>query len=98
MALLPKPPTLPGTPSDKLQHVAAFAVLSALAAAAWPRAPLVRTGLLLAAFGVLIELLQLIPALHRDGSALDWLADNAAIAAVLLLAATIRRARRTRGF
>jgi hypothetical protein len=50
MALLPKPPTLPGTPSDKLQHVAAFAVLSALAAAAWPRAPLVRTGLLLAAF------------------------------------------------
>lgn len=90
MALLPRPPQLPGAPSDKLQHVIAFAVLAGLAAAAYPRVGLGRIGAMLAAFGALIELLQLIPALHRDGSVADWIADAVAIAVVLGIAALVR--------
>lgn len=95
MALLPKPPPIPGQPSDKIQHIAAFATLSALAAAAWPRASLLRMALLLCAFGAAIELFQLIPPLHRDGNFMDWIADCAAVAIVLALAAAIRRGRQT---
>ena len=98
MALLPKPPPIPGQPSDKIQHVVAFLVLAALAAAAWPRAPLVRTGLLLCGFGAAIELLQLIPPLHRDGNVVDWLADTGAIAFALAVAATVRHWRSTTRF
>lgn len=82
MALLPHPPELPGEPSDKVQHIAAFATLSALASFAYPRSALwIGAGLCL--FGAAIELLQAIPVLHRDSSALDWLADTAAILVVL---------------
>jgi VanZ family protein len=91
MALLPQPPQLPGSPSDKVQHVAAFLVLTSLAIMAYPRVSLLRIGLLMVLFGLLIELLQLIPALNRDGSALDWLADGAAVAAVLGTASLLRR-------
>ena len=37
MAVLPHPPQLPGAPSDKVQHIAAFLVLGALASFAYPR-------------------------------------------------------------
>ena len=83
MAVLPHPPHLPGDPSDKVQHMVAFAVLAGLAAAAYGKAPLLRIGLGLSAFGALIEIVQLIPALHRWGHALDWVADTAAAALVL---------------
>jgi len=92
MALLPKPPRLPGNPSDKIQHILAFAVLTALALAAYTRASWVKIGFGLAIFGALIELGQLVPILHRDGSWLDWAADCAAVAAVLALGVPIRRA------
>ena len=93
MALLPKPPHIPGDPSDKIQHILAFTVLARLAAAAYPRAPLLRIGILLSAFGALIELLQLIPPLHREGSFVDWLADTGAVALVLAAVAAVRRSR-----
>lgn len=85
MALLPKPPQLPGSPSDKIQHVLAFSVLAALGTSAYPRASLLRLGAWLSLFGAMIEALQAIPQLHRDASLLDWLADSAAVAAVLAL-------------
>ena len=91
MAVLPKPPQLPGQPSDKIQHILAFTVLAGLAAAAYPRARLIRILLLLSAFGALIELVQTIPALHRDGDWIDWVADTAAAAVVLLLARIVRK-------
>ena len=91
MAVLPHPPRLPGEPGDKIQHILAFTVLSALAPLAYPRARLLAIAAALSAFGVLIELIQAIPALNRDSSALDWLADSAAIAIVLGLAALWRR-------
>jgi len=91
MALLPHPPRIAAGLSDKIQHMAAFATLAALAAAAYPRTPLLRLGERLSFLGALIEVLQAIPALHRDCDILDWVADTVAIAAVLLAAAVIRR-------
>ena len=79
MATLPQPPTLPGQPSDKVQHAIAFSVLAGLAFTAWPwkRWLLIVVGL--SAFGALIEIVQIIPALHRDSDWIDWLADSAAV-------------------
>ncbi|HYI49055.1 MAG TPA: hypothetical protein VEX35_11390 [Allosphingosinicella sp.] len=88
MALLPHPPQFVNA-SDKSQHMLAFAVLAGLAALAWPHR-LLAIGLGLYAFGGLIELLQVIPGLHRDGQVSDWTADVAAATAVLVLAAVMR--------
>ena len=81
MAMLPQPPHLPGEPSDKMQHAIAFATLGFLAAIAFPRASVLRLVLWLSLFGALIEVVQAIPALHRDSDWFDWLVDT--IAAVL---------------
>lgn len=93
MAVLPKPPTLPGQPSDKVQHILAFMVLAALASLAYPRTRAVPIGLGLAAYGALIEFAQMIPALHRDAELLDWIADVVAASIVLALFAVARRIR-----
>jgi hypothetical protein len=92
MALLPRPPQPPGDPSDKVQHILAFTVLTALALAAYPFATWLTIGIGLAAVGGLIELAQLIPALGREGSWLDWAADCGAVALVLAAGIPIRRA------
>lgn len=91
MATLPRPPQLPGAPSDKVQHILAFSVLTALALAAYPRAHPLRIAVWLAVFGAAIELVQTIPFLHRDGSWLDWAADCAAVLVVLALGVPLRR-------
>ncbi|HWH17810.1 MAG TPA: hypothetical protein VNT77_05660 [Allosphingosinicella sp.] len=80
-----------GITFDKIQHIIAFAALTALASAAYARTPLVKLGVGLSAFGALIELLQLIPPLHRDGSVADWIADTLAVAAVLAFTRLRRR-------
>lgn len=84
MAVLPRPPRVPGDPSDKVLHVIAFATLALLGAWAYRRASLVRLAAGLSAFGALIELAQAIPALHRDSDPLDWVADTVAAAVVLV--------------
>lgn len=66
-------------PWDKAEHFAAFYVLAVLGAAAAPRISLWRLGLLLAAVGAGIELVQALPFVHRDCDVFDWLADAAAI-------------------
>ena len=93
MALLPQPPALPGSPSDKLQHMAAFAVLAWLGAAAYRGLPLLRLGLLLSGVGLFIELAQLIPALNREADLVDLIVDMAAIALALAGVALWRRRR-----
>lgn len=93
MAILPKPPTLPGQPSDKVQHILAFVVLAALASLAYPRARAVMIALGLATYGALIEFVQMIPALHRDAELLDWIADVIAASIVLTLFSIVRRVR-----
>lgn len=86
MALLPKPPDLLGGTGDKVQHMIAFATLGALAAAGWRARSLLPLFAVLAGFGGAIELLQAIPALHRDADAIDWLADAMAALAAMGLA------------
>lgn len=90
MALLPKPPRLPGDPSDKVQHILAFVVLATLALAAYPRLARWKLALALAAFGASIEFFQLIPALNRDAQLTDWIADTGAVLVVLAVAAAFR--------
>ena len=85
MAVVPHPPELPGQPSDKVQHIIAFATLAALGSLAYPVASVARLLVGLSLFGALIEVVQAIPALHRDSDALDWIADTAAVLVVLAL-------------
>ena len=94
MAVLPHPPELPGHPSDKVQHIAAFATLGLLAAWAFPRTPALRLLAGLSLFGALIELIQAIPPLNRDSDVVDWVADSAT-AALLLASVRLRRKRRS---
>lgn len=91
MGSLPQPPAIPGRPDDKVQHIIAFLTLASLAVLAYPRAALIRIGIGLSLFGALIELIQTIPALHRDAELADWVADTAAAAAVLVVIALVRR-------
>ncbi len=93
MATLPHPPTLPGDPMDKVQHITAFATLALLAPIAYPRMPLPRIGERLAFLGALIEVVQSLPALHRDCSFWDWTADTAAVIVILSIVALSRRGR-----
>lgn len=93
MAVIPHPPEIPGEPSDKIQHVMAFATLSVLGAWAYARMPLLRLLAGLALFGALIEAIQAIPILHRDSEFLDWAADTFAVSVVLLVVRW-RRSRR----
>jgi VanZ family protein len=89
MALVPHPPELPM--SDKTQHMLAFAVMAGLALPALPRVHPLAIAVWLAGFGALIEILQEIPALHRDSSFADWIADMIAVTIVLILGAPLRR-------
>src|SRR3954452_23237759 len=75
MGIIPHPPELPGAPSDKVQHIVAFATLALLGSRAYPRTAQARILVGLALFGALIEIIQAIPALHRDSDVVDWLAD-----------------------
>ena len=84
MALLPHPPRLPGEPSDKAQHVIAFATLGLLGGLAFPSTRTRRLIVALSLFGAAIEVLQAIPALHRDSDPLDWIADTVACSIVLV--------------
>jgi VanZ family protein len=84
MAVLPHPPEFPGEPSDKVQHIAAFATLALLGSFAYPLTALPALLVRLSLFGAAIEIIQAIPVLHRDSDVRDWLADTAAAAIVLL--------------
>ena len=89
MALLPQPPELPVVLSDKVQHATAFAILAGLGALAWPRR-LVQIAVVLIIIGGLIEILQMIPLLHRDAEFADWATDVAATLATLLVVRMIQ--------
>lgn len=92
MAILPKPPELPTDDlGDKFQHMLAFFTLTVLAGTGWPRGSLVRAALWLSLVGVGIEVVQAIPALHRDSDWRDWVADSAAIIVALVPVLVFRR-------
>jgi hypothetical protein len=85
MALTPRPPELAGGLGDKYQHMLAFGTLTILACAGHPQTQLLRIGERLSFVGALIEVVQSIPALHRDCDIMDWVADTAVAAGVLLV-------------
>jgi len=83
MAVLPHPPRIPGEPSDKVQHVAAFVTLGVLSKLAYPAASPLQLMVRLSLFGAFIEVVQAIPILNRDSSVWDWVADTIACGLVL---------------
>ena len=89
MALVPQPPELPVALSDKVQHATAFGILAGLGACAWPRR-LAQIAVVLIIIGGLIEILQMIPLLHRDAEFADWATDVAATLATLLVVRMIQ--------
>lgn len=91
MAVLPHPPRIPGQPSDKIQHIMAFTTLAVLGRLAFARVADWRLLAGLSLYGAVIELAQLIPALNRDGDIVDWFADTAAVASVMVLFRLVRR-------
>lgn len=95
MAVVPQPPELPGEPNDKIQHMIAFATLGLLGAWAYARTPLLQLLAALSLYGAAIELVQAIPALHRDSDVKDWIADTLAAGVVLLLVRRWRLRRRS---
>lgn len=91
MAVLPQPPQLPGAPTDKVQHILAFVVLTILANAGYSRLRPMTVVFALAGFGALIEIVQAIPALHRSSDIVDWLADMAAALITMAIVIGLRR-------
>ena len=82
---------IPGNPDDKLLHFAAFAVLAAFAAGAFPKVPVRRLWLGLTGFAAAIELVQFLLAQGREADRIDFLAGIAGAAAALLIAFLVRR-------
>jgi VanZ family protein len=87
MAVIPRPPELPGHPSDKLQHIVAFLVLAILGEWAYPHIRKRYLLLGLAAFGAIIEVVQGLPFVGRDRDPLDWIADMGAAFTVFAIVA-----------
>ena len=94
MALLPHPPHLPGDPSDKVQHIMAFATLGLLGSFAYRRLHAIWLIVGLSMFGALIEAAQAIPQLHRDADRFDWVADTIACAVLVLAVRLWQRRKR----
>jgi hypothetical protein len=75
LALMPKPPLLPGNPSDVLLHAAAFISLALASRLAFPYARAATIILALLALGAGIECAQAWPLLGRDASLQDLAVD-----------------------
>jgi hypothetical protein len=93
MALMPHPPHTIEI-GDKWQHMAAFGTLTLLSVLAFPDGSLLRIGERLSFLGAMIEVLQSIPALHRDCDIMDWVADTTIIVGVLVVVRIGRGMRR----
>ena len=91
MAVLPSPPHLPiDRFGDKFAHMLAFGTLSGLAAFGFSPEVRWRVAERLSFVGALIEVVQGIPALHRDSDIRDWIADTLAIIVVMAIAALLQ--------
>jgi hypothetical protein len=79
-----------GFHSDKLNHAAAFAVLTFLGSLGWPDSKS-RLVVFLAVVGAAIEVLQGLSLIARDVDVLDWIADCVGIAFGLFLVFCLSR-------
>jgi hypothetical protein len=77
-------PELPPGPYDKIEHFTGFYALTVAGLLAYPASPRWRLALGLLVFGGAIEVLQMIPALHRDAEWGDLAADAMGIGMALL--------------
>ncbi len=82
-AVIPPQRAMQLVPWDKAEHFIAFYALTGLAAAAFPRRPLLLIAAMLSGFGALIEFVQGLSIVHRDRDFWDWVADTLAILAAL---------------
>jgi hypothetical protein len=98
LAIMPAPQAPSLGAGDKINHIAAFFVLTLLGRPAYRHAAAWRLGVGLSLFGVLIELTQAIPILQRDANVWDWVADSAAIVVALALALLLERFHPSRNF
>jgi len=89
MAVLPQPPSF--DVPDKVEHMAAFFVITVLGCIAYPKVSRVKLALALVAFGGVIELVQEIPMFHRDSELSDWLADILAVLMALTSVWLVKR-------
>lgn len=96
MAVLPEPQFLLDTYSDKVRHMAAFFTLAVLGFASYPQISRLNFMLALIAFGGLIEVVQLFPALHRESELSDWGADIIAVFGALICIQIVRSMRAMR--
>lgn len=80
-------------PWDKADHFAAFFAITATGVVAFPRARMVWIAVVASAAGGAIELIQGLAPVGRDCDVWDWMAENAAIAAVvgMVVAGDLRR-------
>ena len=69
---------------DKILHGLAFYGLTLMAVVAFPSANLLKIAIPMSVFGAVIELVQGLSFIGRDKDVWDWVADTAAIAAVLI--------------
>lgn len=76
---------------DKVNHIAAFLLLTLVGRTAYRQKPAWKLAGWLSLFGMLIELTQAIPALHRDASLWDWVADSMAIIIAIGFAVLVER-------
>ncbi|MCC6827193.1 MAG: hypothetical protein IT550_03055 [Novosphingobium sp.] len=85
MASLPQSPWLPiDRFGDKFGHALAFAVLTLFAQLGFRTVSRWRIAERLSFFGAMIELVQSIPALHRDCDIRDWVVDTAMVLLVTI--------------
>lgn len=96
MAVLPQPPEMLGTRSDKVNHILAFLVLTALHKLAYRSVNVWKRLAVMALLGAGIEVAQMIPALHRDADWRDWVADMLAACVASLAVAVLFPVRRPR--
>ena len=86
MAVLPRPPQLPiDRFGDKFAHMLAFATLAGLAMTGFGPEWRWRIVERLSFLGAAIEVVQSIPALHRDCDVRDWMADTLAVLVVVAI-------------
>jgi hypothetical protein len=76
-----------GSPSDKLNHFAAFALLSPLAIVAFPNTSLIRLMLALLMFNATIEASQAVLGAGRQADVFDWLSGALATLTAVATAA-----------
>ena len=85
-------PTIETNGGDKLLHAGVFYLLALLGVLGYPKAAPAIVGLGLVVFGGAIELLQAIPALHRDPDIADLVADAIGVT-VAIFPLSVARAR-----